>query len=81
MKIRKKPILFDAWILDSTKEKPDWVQLLGTKLRYENNIWICESNTGTSTGQNFDVLIKDIKGDCYICKRSIFDITYDIISK
>lgn len=85
MKVRKKSIVVDAYLLRSSNvdnKTPDWV-----KEAYETEIITHKSKLGatiiTLEGLIFvplgHYLIRGVEGEIYGCSPRIFDKTYDII--
>lgn len=85
MKVRKKSIVVDAYLLRSSNvdnKAPDWV-----KEAYETGIITHKSELGativTLEGLIFvplgHYLIRGVEGEIYGCSPRIFDKTYDII--
>lgn len=80
MKYRKKPVVIEAWKIDSNDRKmPEWVFASnrvqwrdggGTKLEIETLEGIMVGNKG-------DYLIKGVAGELYPCKPDIFEMTYE----
>lgn len=93
MKIRKKPIAVDAWIIDLTEvvysgNMPMWVWDAHHK---EKKIAVAsdggdlvlriKTEEGIMTAKDGDVLVKGAHGEYYSIKKSIFDETYDIVEE
>lgn len=88
MKIRKKPIVVDAWFIDTAElaydgDVLDWVfneyqstlgrlEIDGTELRIR-------TLEGVMTAKDGDVLVKGVDGELYAIRRDIFDKTYDVL--
>lgn len=80
MKFRKKPVVIEAWKIDSNdRNMPEWVftsnrvqwrDAGGTKLEIE-------TLEGLMVGNKGDYLIKGVAGELYPCKPDIFEMTYD----
>ena len=86
MKIRKKPIILDAWQLVENYDevdKPIWVQeaLDNNDLFLSGAAWYVDTLEGVFNGKIGDILIKGIEDELYICDKAIFDKTYDIVIK
>ena len=86
MKIRKKPIILDAWQLVENYDevdKPIWVQeaLDNNDLFLSGAAWFVNTLEGTLNGKIDDILIKGVDGEIYICDKNIFDKTYDIVEE
>ena len=86
MKIKKKPLILDAWQLVENYDKvdkPAWVQeaLDNSKLFLSGAVWYVDTLEGILNGKINDILIRGIDGEIYICDKTIFDKTYDIVIK
>lgn len=93
MKIRKKPIVVEAWIIDTMEmqyqgELPSWVyrswkedKVIGMSSDGHEMILHIKTEEGIMVARDGDVLVKGIKGELYAIKRSIFVETYDIIDE
>lgn len=91
MKIRKKPITVDAWVIDLMEmqyqgELPFWVyrawkedKVIATSSDGHDMILRIKTEEGIMTAHEGDVLVRGIKGELYAIKRSIFDATYDVV--
>ena len=86
MKIRKKPIILDAWELVENYDevdKPMWVQeaLDSNDLFLSGAAWYVSTLEGVLNGKIDDILIRGVDGEIYICDKDIFDRTYDIVEE
>lgn len=91
MKIRKKPIIVDAWIIDTSElvysgNMPMWVwdahyrdKRIAPFSDGHDLILRIKTEEGIMSAKDGDVLVKGVKGEFYSIKRSIFDETYDVI--
>lgn len=86
MKIRKKPIILDAWELVENYEeveKPSWVEeaLENNELFLTGSVWYIDTLEGVMNAKIGDILIRGIEGEIYACDRPIFDKTYDVVEE
>ena len=91
MKIRKKPIVIDAWEIDLTEmicngSMPTWVynawkedKKIGLTSNGGDMVLRISTPEGVMTAQDKDILVKGVKGEFYSIKRSIFEETYDVV--
>lgn len=84
MKVRKKALIQNAcYLKDCQNSKEGWVkEALASKTIFQNGSkWYVQTLEGVMTGKQEDVLMQGIDKELYICKKSIFDKTYDILDK
>lgn len=91
MKIRKKPIIVDAWKIDIVEMQyngsmPTWVyrawkedKRIGFSSDGNDMILLIKTEEGVMTAKDGDVLVKGAHGELYSIKNSIFYDTYDVI--
>lgn len=86
MKYMKKPIAIDAWqIEDVTPTKgiqwvPDWV-VEAKNFEIIDGVPTVDTLEGRLTGNLGDYLIRGVRGELYICERTIFEETYDFVGE
>jgi hypothetical protein len=77
MKYVKKPAVVEAFQL-GIDEQPDWVsyseKILPGNIALGITIFTPE---GKMTAHKGDMIIKGIQGEIYLCKKDIFDATYE----
>ena len=90
MKVIKKPLIVDAWQLDSDEymDIPDWVfdAMMRRNLscvKQVNNVarWTVHTLEGDAISHDGDYLIKGAYGELYPCKREIFEDTYEVLKE
>lgn len=92
MKIRKKPIDVDAWIIDTAElqyhgDVLDWVHdeyqanngRLAVVSDGQKMVLRIRTLEGMMTAQDGDVLVKGVDGELYAIKWEIFKKTYDVV--
>lgn len=91
MKIRKKPIIVEAWEIDLTEmiyngSMPTWVyrawkedKKIGVSSDGGGMVLRISTPEGVMSAQDRDVLVKGVKGEFYSIKKSIFEETYDVV--
>lgn len=84
MKVRKKPVIVEAWQLDSnTDDYPTWVHdaLHDTgRLEYRNYRWEIATYEGVMVAFNGDYLVQGAEGELYPVRESVFEKTYEVVS-
>ena len=77
MRAVKRPIEVEVWHLDSNKEMPDWVDKAWVKgiVKYnpQERVWYVRTLEGTMHAGNGDYLIQGVRGELYLCERTIFE--------
>jgi hypothetical protein len=80
MKFRKKPVVIEAWKIDSNdREMPLWV-FADNKVQWRDGGGTkleIETLEGIMVGNKGDYLIKGVAGELYPCKPDIFEMTYE----
>ena len=80
MKFRKKPVVIEAWKIDSNdREMPLWV-FADNKVQWRDGGGTkleIETLEGIMVGNKGDYLIKGVAGELYACKPDIFEMTYE----
>lgn len=85
MKVRKKPLIVDAWQFTSVYEKttrPTWVDLAIQDKRIKNigdNLWQIKTLDGLAYAYNGDYLIQGVRQQLYPCVKEIFEETYQLL--
>jgi len=91
MKIRKKPIIVDAWKIDTLEMQyqgnvPDWVwkaakedKTIGLASDGHDMILRIKTMEGIMTAKEGDVLVRGVNDELYAINEAIFEKTYDII--
>lgn len=92
MKIRKKPVVVDAWYIDTAElqyhgDVIDWVHeeyqknngRLAVASDGKEMILRIRTLEGIMTAKDGDVLVKGVDGELYAIKRDIFAKTYDVL--
>ena len=93
MKIRKKPVIVDAWEIDTMElqyqgNTPDWVwhaykedKVLGTASDGHDMILRIRTLEGIMSARDGDILVKGVRGELYAINRAIFEETYDVVEE
>jgi hypothetical protein len=94
MKIMKKPIVVDAWLIDTAElqfhgDVLDWVHdeyqanngRLAVVSDGQKMVLRIRTLEGTMTAHDGDVLVKGVDGELYSIKREIFEKTYDVVPR
>ena len=94
MKIMKKPIVVDAWLIDTAElqyhgEGLDWVHdeyqanngRLAVVSDGDKMVLRIRTLEGMMTAQDGDVLVRGVAGELYAIKWEIFMKTYDIVDE
>ena len=86
MKVRKKPIVVDAWQLDHMAyDVPEWVReawrISSGRLVFDYYRWQVATYEGVMTAFDGDYLIKGVKGELYPCREDVFEETYEIVEE
>jgi hypothetical protein len=90
MRFRKKPVVIEAWLWDTTTATRLKLEAEGMiSTRYEGYIGRPDDchNLGIRTLEGSmrvnpgDYIIKGIKGEFYPCKPDIFEATYDAVEE
>ena len=84
MKVRKKPVVVEAWKLDSTQDEktaPSWVRVAWSNelldYNYRKSAWVVKTLEGDMFAHDGDYLIKGVHNELYPCYRDIFLETYE----
>ena len=84
MKFRKKPVVIEAWKIDSSdRNMPPWV-FAGDKVKWRDGAGTkleIETLEGIMVGDKGDYLIKGVAGELYPCKPDIFEMTYEQVEE
>jgi hypothetical protein len=84
MKFRKKPVVIEAWKIDSgDRNMPSWV-FAGDKVKWRDGAGTkleIETLEGIMIGDKGDYLIKGVAGELYPCKPDIFEMTYERVEE
>lgn len=91
MKYRKKPVVIEAFTFDELVEHgrnsganivngmPWSWKWNGYPITHENDsCYLITTLEGSMNMTRSDMLIVDVKGEIYPCKREIFDATYEV---
>lgn len=95
MKVRKKPVVVDAWKLDynnvlaalehlSKDIVPEWVAVaFGTRILYRTSWgdWELHTTEGIMCAQDGDYIIKGFHGELYLIQKEIFEETYEVLQE
>lgn len=94
MKIRKKPVVVDAWIIDTAELQYhgnvlDWVHneyqaqygRIAVVSDGQKMVLRIRTLEGMMTAQDGDVLVKGVDGEIYSIKWEIFLKTYDVVDE
>ncbi len=95
MKVRKKPVVVDAWKLDynnvlaafedlSKDIVPEWVAVaFGTRILYRTSWgdWELHTLEGITVAHDGDYIIKGVHEELYPIKREIFEETYEVLQE
>lgn len=82
MKVRKIPIIVDAWKLDSKSyQYPKWIAdaFRAKELWYKNGCWYALTMEGKMRAYDDDYVIKGCFDELYFCNKNVFIETYEII--
>lgn len=91
MKIRKKPIVVEAWKIDTLEMQnygvmPDWVwnawkedKIIGLTSDGHDMVLRIKTMEGIMTAKEGDVLVRGVNDELYAINEAIFEKTYDII--
>ena len=91
MKIRKKPIVVEAWVIDTLEmqyngEMPSWVysawkedKVIGLISDGHDLLLRIKTMEGIMTAKNRDILVRGVKNELYAINRAIFEETYDLV--
>lgn len=86
MKYVKKPIPIDAWQIEDVSPTkgvrwvPDWV-VESKAFEIIDGVPTVDTLEGRMTGNIGDYLIRGIRGELYICEKSIFEESYELVSE
>jgi hypothetical protein len=88
MKVRKKPVIVDAFQWPSNENLPDWAldalrtgKIIQTLHPYKPNTSVLAVQTleGTIYAQENDWIIKGVNDEIYPCKPDVFQKTYEMV--
>lgn len=88
MRVRKKPIIVDAWrinkddlVFPQVYRPPDWVLEAWAifDIAHINGVWHIRTLEGDAKAQSGDYLIRGVAGELYPCKAEIFHDTYEVL--
>lgn len=91
MKIRKKPIVVEAWVIDTLEmqyngEMPSWVyrawkedKTIGMSSDGHDLLLHIKTMEGIMTAKEGDILVKGVNDEIYAINSAIFEKTYDVI--
>jgi hypothetical protein len=91
MKIRKKPIVVEAWKIDLTEmqyngEMPSWVyqawkedKTIGLSSDGHDMVLHIKTMEGIMTAKEGDVLVRGVNDELYAINEAIFIKTYDVV--
>lgn len=83
MKFRKKPVVIEAWQVQSDMGTcPKWfTDELGKRVRGTGGmpVWFIHTLEGDMRANPGDWIIKGIKGELYPCAAEIFALTYEAV--
>lgn len=79
-KFIKRPIIIEAFQFGYDDE-PNWFKPITIEIDYDNGISRLKGRISTLEGNmcfwEGDYVIRGIKGEVYVCRRDIFEETYD----
>ena len=93
MKIRKKPIIVDAWRIDTLEIQyqgnvPDWVwkaakedKVIAVASDGHDMVLRIKTREGIMQAKDGDVLVKGVRKELYPIEAGIFAETYDIVEE
>lgn len=89
MKVRKKPVVVDAWKLtgDDSEiivDSPMWVinALFASILkRHIGGLWKISTLEGSMCAHDGDYIIKGVHGELYPIQKEIFEETYEVLQE
>lgn len=85
-KYRKKPVVIDAFLLDSNSGAPHWfLQAVETgvvEIHHKKKYILLKIKTleGTMKAKEGDYIIQGVNGEIYPCKADIFEKTYEAVT-
>lgn len=79
LKARKRPMIIEAWIIDSSEKVPEWAKNKCYRSVNGTEIFI-ETLEGTMKGNEGDYLLKGINDEIYPCNKKVFEESYDIVA-
>ena len=81
MKVRKKPVVVDAWLIEPAYQDGELVQaVVDGKIKYcEDGSVLIATLEGTMQGFPCDWIIRGVNGEYYPCKPDIFNKTYEVV--
>ena len=81
MKVKKKPIVVDAWEIITSQQAGELAQaVIDGLIKYcEDGSVLVNTLEGVMQGSPGDWIIRGINGEYYPCKRDIFLKTYDAV--
>lgn len=89
MKVRKKPVVVEAWRLNSDdieviEVPPMWVMTAGHNgllRRHFGGLWEIVTLEGTMCAHDGDYIIKGFHGELYPIQKEIFEETYEVLQE
>lgn len=82
MKYRKKPVVVDAWRINTLDPKrPDWVVKAFSRgtIRFANHCLEINTLEGKMRSPIGNYLIKGVHDELYACDQYIFEETYEVV--
>ncbi len=81
MKVRKKPVVVDAWLIKGSEADGELAQaVIDGLIRYcEDGSVLIATLEGTMQGFVGDYIIRGVNGEFYPCKPGIFAKTYESV--
>lgn len=79
MKCRKKPIILEA--IQYTKDNLlEVMKFCGEgKTLFDFHLYVVTPEGGNKRVHKGDYIIRDVRGECYLCEKSIFEETYEVL--
>lgn len=89
MKVRKKPVIVEAWKLNGDdieiiEVPPLWVMEAGQAgflKRHFGGIWEISTLEGSMFARDGDYIIKGVQGELYPIQKKIFEETYEVLQE
>lgn len=89
MKVRKKPVVVEAWKLNGDdieiiEVPPLWVMEAvhaGDLIRHIGGFWEIYTLEGSMCAHDGDYIIKGVHGELYPIRKKIFEETYEVLQE
>lgn len=81
MKVRKKPVVVEAWLYDGSKKSIAEIARLSNAVMLYTDHLVIKTLEGDHRANIGDWIIKGIAGELYPCKPEIFEKTYERVEE